>query len=84
MLLNTFQPNRYSFISHLKKVRTLKKNILKFSILFLHFKTFTFFSILQNVPTEALVLIVNHPVPLDIMDVCVDLSVSVTSRSAIT
>lgn len=42
------------------------------------------FSTSQNVPTEALELTVNNPVPLGIMDVCVDLSVSVTSWNAIT
>lgn len=42
------------------------------------------FSTSQNVPTEALELTVNNPVPLDTMDGCVDLSVSVTSRSVIT
>lgn len=41
------------------------------------------FSTSQNVPTEALELTVNNPVPLGIMDVCVDLSVSVTPRSVI-
>lgn len=43
----------------------------------------TLFDILHNVPTEALALIVNNPVPLDIMGVC-DLSVSVKQRSVIT
>lgn len=53
------------------------------AIIIFTFKLFNFV-ILQNVPTEALELTVNNPVPLGIMDVCVDLPVSVTSRNAIT